>query len=81
MRPCHPRRNVIRCPHGEALVCTQRHSNNAPSLGDPLCLDCYGHAHHVVWNGWAGELWRRTMIALNRSLHALEQAYGVQLRI
>ena len=81
MRPCHPRRNVIRCPHGEALVCTQRHSNNAPSLGDPLCLDCYGHAHHVVWNDWASELWRRTMIALNRSLHALEQAYGVQLRI
>ena len=76
VRPCHPRRNVIRCPHGKALVCTQRHSDNAPSLGEPLCLDCYDHAHHVVWNGWAGELWRRTMIALNRSLRALEQAHG-----
>jgi len=23
-------------------------------LARPLCLDCHGHAHHVVWNGWAG---------------------------
>ncbi len=60
--PCRMRRNATRCPHGKLLVCTARHTDNHPSLGRPLCLDCYDHAHHVVWNAWAGELWRRTTI-------------------
>ena len=81
VRPCHPRRKASCCPHGKILVCTQRHTENAPSLGQPLCLDCYDHAHHVVWNGWAGELWRRTMITLTRSLRPLERAHGIRLRI
>jgi hypothetical protein len=81
VRPCHPRRKASRCPHGKILVCTQRHTDNAPSLGQPLCLDCYDHAHHVVWNGWASELWRRTSMTLKRSVSALERAHGVQLRI
>ncbi|MDQ3579534.1 MAG: hypothetical protein M3443_18450, partial [Actinomycetota bacterium] len=73
--------HVQLCPHGRLLACTQRHSENAPALGRPLCLDCYDHAHHVTWNGWAGELWRRTTIALNRLLRPLEAAHGVKLRI
>ena len=32
----------------------------------PLCLDCYDHAHQVVWNLHAGEPWRRTRIAIER---------------
>jgi hypothetical protein len=79
--PCRMRRNITRCPHGKLLVCTARHTENAPSLGRPLCLDCYDHAHHVVWNGWAGELWRRTTIALTRALRPLERAHGVRLRV
>jgi hypothetical protein len=46
-----------------------------------LCLDCYDHAHHVVWNAWAGELWRRTTIALNRLVKPLGAAFGVKLRV
>lgn len=68
IRPCRIRRAITPCPHGRLMVCTQRHTESASSLGRPLCLDCYDHAHHVVWNGWAGELWRRTMITLNRAL-------------
>jgi hypothetical protein len=80
VRPCHPRRNVCRCPHGKVLVCLQRHTEDSSDLGQPLCLNCYDHAHHVVWNGWASEFWRRTMIALKRSLGALERAHGVEPR-
>jgi hypothetical protein len=81
VRPCRIRRNISRCPHGTPLVCTVRHTDNAASLGRPICLDCYDHAHHVVWNGWAGELWRRTMITLGRSLRPLDRAYGIKLRV
>ena len=79
--PCRMRRNITRCPHGKLLVCTARHTDNHPSLGRPLCLDCYDHAHHVVWNAWAGELWRRTTITLTRALAPLERAHGVKLRV
>lgn len=79
--PCRMRRDITRCMHGKALVCTARHREDDPGLGRPICLDCYDHVAHVVWNGWAGELWRRTMIALGRSLRAWEETYGVQLRI
>jgi hypothetical protein len=33
-----------------------------------LCPDCYDHAGTVIWNNRAGELWRRTIIALRRQL-------------
>jgi hypothetical protein len=75
------RRDLRVCPHGRRLICTVRHTENHPSLGRPLCLDCYDHAHHVVWNAWAGELWRRTTIALRRLLKPLERAHGVELRV
>jgi len=79
--PCRMRRTITRCPHGKLLVCTARHTENHLSLGRPLRLDCYDHAHHVVWNAWAGELWRRTTIRLTRSLRPLAKAHGVKLRI
>ena len=79
--PCRMRRSITRCPHGKILICTQRHTENAPALGRPICLDCYDHAAHVVWNGWAGELWRRTTITLTRTLAVLGKRHGVRLRI
>ncbi len=79
--PCRMRRDLTVCPHGKRLICTARHTEDHPSLGRPICLDCYDHAAHVVWNAWAGELWRRTMIALTRSLRPLERAHGVKLRV
>ncbi len=81
VRPCHPRRRATVCPHGRLLACTQRHTEKATCLGRPLCLDCYDHEHHVMWNGWAGELWRRTTIALNRLLKPLGEAHGVKIRV
>jgi hypothetical protein len=81
VRPCHPRRNPTVCPHGRLLACTQRHSENSPCIGRPLCLDCYDHEHHLVWNAWAGELWRRTTITLNRLLRPVGAAYGIRLRV
>ncbi|GAA3043384.1 replication initiator protein RepSA [Pseudonocardia yunnanensis] len=81
IRPCRMRRDLTPCPHGKLLACTQRHTENAPCLGRPICLDCYDHAHHVVWNGWAGELWRRTTITLTRALRPLERTHGVKLRV
>ena len=81
VRPCRMRRDITPCPHGKILICTQRHTQDAPSLGRPICLDCYDHAAHVVWNGWAGELWRRTMITLTRALRPLAQQHDVKLRV
>jgi hypothetical protein len=81
VRPCRMRRDITRCPHGRQLVCTKRHAEDDPRLGRPICLDCYDHAAHVVWNGWAGELWRRTIITLSRALRRLERAHNIRLRV
>ena len=64
--PCHARRDAAWCPHGGRLVCYARHAETDRALGTPLCLDCYDHDGQVVWNLHAGELWRRTTIAVNR---------------
>ena len=79
--PCRMRRDLSLCSHGRRLICTARHREDDPSLGRPLCLDCYDHVAHVVWNAWAGELWRRTMIQLTRSLRPLERQHGLNLRV
>jgi hypothetical protein len=81
VRPCRMRRDITPCLHGRSPVCTARHKPDDPALGRPICLDCYDHAHHVVWNGWAGELWRRTTITLNRLLRPLAKAHGIRLRV
>jgi hypothetical protein len=44
------------CEHGQALACFTRHTPDDDLLGQPLCLDCYDHDHHVIWNNQAGEL-------------------------
>ena len=52
-------------------------------LTKPLCLDCYDHAAHVVWNNNTGELWRLTKQAIERRLNQLAHrrglAYGVRV--
>jgi hypothetical protein len=81
VKPCRMRRTLERCRHGRILACPQRHPDNAKCVGQPLCPQCYDYDHHVVWNGWASELWRRTTIAANRLLRDLGKAHGVRLRL
>jgi hypothetical protein len=79
-KPCRIRRKIEVCPHGRLMSCTQRHNDTSPVVGRPLCLDCYDHSHHVVWNCQAGELWRRTMETLNKMLARLGKHYGTKFR-
>ena len=75
--PCHARRDVDACPHGNRLACYARHADTDRTLGTPLCLDCYDHDAQVVWNVQAGELWRRTTIAINRYVRRLCRERGI----
>lgn len=59
---CRPRRKTSLCQHRRRLSCGQRHKDTDPTLGRPLCPDCYDYNAAVVWNAHAPELWRRTTI-------------------
>ena len=80
-RPCRPRRNADTCAHGVVMECRQHHAEDDRAVGRPLCLDCYDHDHQVVWNGYAGELWRRSMNTANRLLRKLGDRHGIRLRL
>nr|WP_242624841.1 replication initiator [Krasilnikovia cinnamomea] len=75
--PCHARRDATTCPHGIRLACFARHDSDDHRLGAPLCLDCYDHDAQAVWNLMAGELWRRTTIAINRYIRRLCRQRGL----
>ncbi|MET8350914.1 replication initiator [Micromonospora sp. NPDC005206] len=79
--PCHARRSTDPtaglCAHGRPAVCWARHEPADAALGQPLCLDCYDHDHQVVWNVFAGELWRRTKQAAERHLTQLARRRGI----
>jgi len=75
--PCHARRDLTICPHGVRLACFARHERNDRNLGTPLCLDCYDHDAQAVWNLYAGELWRRTTIAVNRHIRQTARQRGI----
>jgi hypothetical protein len=79
--PCRMRRAMTLCPHGRPTWCSQRHGEGSRCLGAPLCPECYDYAGHVVWNGFAAELWRRTTITLRRLAAALGRAYGVTVDV
>jgi hypothetical protein len=69
--PCHPYRQGQTCPHGRRAGCWQRHGEDDPRLGEPLCLGCYQTGAQVLWNALAGRLWSRTTIYLYRALAQL----------
>ncbi|OJF13315.1 plasmid replication initiator protein [Couchioplanes caeruleus subsp. caeruleus] len=75
--PCHARRALTVCPHGVRLVCFVRHAGDDQRLGTPLCRDCYDYDTQAVWNVMAGELWRRTTIAIHRYLRRLARHRGI----
>ena len=66
--PCRPRRDAPTCPHGRPASCGKRHADDDPSLGQPLCEECYDHDGAVTWNNSLGELWRCTGIYLERHI-------------
>jgi hypothetical protein len=66
--PCHPYRQGAACPHGRRAGCWQRHDEDDPRLGEPLCVRCYRAGAQVLWNALAGKLWSRTTIYLYRTL-------------
>ena len=68
--PCRPRRdaNARRCPHGRDISCPTRHADNDPRLGQPMCPDCYDYEAAVLFNAYAGDLWRRFVTYLPRQL-------------
>jgi hypothetical protein len=78
--PCHPYRQGARCPHGLRAGCWHRHDENDSRLGEPLCPDCYDASAQVLWNALAPELWRRTTIAVYRTLGRLVGLQEGQLR-
>jgi hypothetical protein len=75
--PCHARRGQPECEHGQPAYCYSRHDPGDPVLGQPLCLGCYDHNHQVIWNHSAGELWRRTTIAITRHIHRRARTLGI----
>jgi hypothetical protein len=79
--PCRPRRHREPCPHGIDLACNRTHRDDEHCLGQPICLDCYDHQAQVVWNGYAGELWRRTAQQIRRLLDRHAKAHGVKVRL
>jgi hypothetical protein len=78
--PCHPYRQGQRCPHGRRAGCWQRHDEDDPRLGEPLCPCCYQAGAQVLWNALAGRLWSRTTIYLYRALAQLAGLREGELR-
>ncbi|MDA8044251.1 MAG: hypothetical protein M0Z30_03280 [Actinomycetota bacterium] len=64
--PCHPGAGT--CRHGRGRACHAVHEPADPLVGQPICGDCFDYIAAVLWNAHAGELWRRTTIAIGRSL-------------
>jgi hypothetical protein len=66
--------------HGKRAGCWQRHDQDDPQLGEPLCARCYQAGAQVLWNALAGRLWSRTTIYVYRALAQLAGLTEGQLR-
>jgi len=78
--PCRPRRNASLCAHGRALSCRRCHSEDHPSVGEPLCAECFDYRGAVLWNAHVPRLWAATMHRLYREVAALARLSTAQLR-
>ena len=63
---CH--RSSGSCSHGRPRGCEQAHPPDDRLIGQPICPGCFDYRNAVLWNAHAGELWRRTTIAISRTL-------------
>ena len=80
--PCRARRDAHarRCRHGHDISCPTRHVEDDPRLGQPLCFDCYDYEAAVLFNAYAGDLWRRFTTYLPRHLARLAGVTQKELR-
>lgn len=67
---CRPRRGGQCCAHRVKLACWHSHDQDDPSVGEPICPDCFDYEGALIWNALAPELWRRTTIYIRRTLAA-----------
>ncbi len=70
-KPCRAGTNQQPCAHGRSLTCHLGHRADDPTLGHPICPDCYDYERSVLWNATCPELWRRTTIYVRRELARL----------
>jgi uncharacterized Zn-finger protein len=56
------------CAHNRATICPLRHTKKDPSLGQPLCAECFDFEGAVLWNAHASRLWNNTVQLIRRSL-------------
>jgi hypothetical protein len=75
-RDAHARR----CLHGHDISCPTRHVEEDPRLGQPLCFGCYDYDSAVLFNAYAGDLWRRFTTYLPRHLARLTGVTQKELR-
>ncbi len=66
-----------RCPHGKPLWCNAIHEHTDARIGQPLCVECYDYAGHVLFTWHLPELWRRFTIGLRRNLTKHLKSQGV----
>jgi hypothetical protein len=59
------------------MSCGEVHEDRDARLGEPLCPECFGYVHAVLWNALAPELWRRTS---NQTARELARMTGVSER-
>ena len=78
-RPCRPA-PTSPCPHSQPRACSAIHQADEPIVGQPICADCFKYQAAILWNAHAGELWRRTTIAIRRALAALSGVRARDLR-
>lgn len=67
-----------RCPHGKPQWCSSIHDRTDPTVGQPLCAECYDYVGHVLFTWHLPELWRRFTIALRRNLAKHLKAAGIE---
>jgi hypothetical protein len=65
-RSCRPVDHDLRCTHGQPLACYASHSVADPTVGQPLCADCYDYIGHVLFTWYAPQLWHRFCVSLRR---------------
>ena len=65
-RPCRMRRDITRLPaRPPARLHHPAHRGPPARSAGRSAWTATTTPHHVVWNAWAGELWRRTIITLD----------------